>query len=335
MFIYKRKTGYYYVYYSDDKGIRQAITTKTKLKSEAVKFLTNFKDEIKKKKEQKVIPINLTEFTEKYLEHSKAIHTIQTRNTFVTTFRFLNKYLSNALLENIKEKDIKAYIDNRITSASVYQARKDLINLSSCFNWAISEGYILINPCKNITKVKVPQKLPVFFSKEEFDQLLNAIDNQDMKDLITFAVNTGCRQMELLTAEWNQVDFDRNLLILDNRNHITKSKKIRSVPLNKTAVEVLLRRKINQFVNQKIFIHKGRELIPKRVQNNFRNFIIKSGLNPKLNFHSLRHTFASWLVQKNVSIYQVSILLGHSDIKTTQIYSHLSNNSLEEAVNKI
>jgi len=138
--------------------------------------------------------------------------------------------------------------------------------------------------------------------------------------------------MELLTAEWNQVDFKQGLLILDNRNHITKSKKIRSIPLNKTAVEVLLRRKESNSYNQKIFIHKGRELIPKRVQNNFRKFIKETGLNPKLNFHSLRHTFASWLVQKGVSIYEVSKLLGHSDLKTTLIYAHLTTKNLRDAV---
>lgn len=332
MFISKRNNGYYYIYYTDENGIRQAITTKSKIKSEAVKFLTNLKDEIKKKKEQKVIPITLTDFSQRYLEHSRAIHSSKTTKTFVTTFRFLQEYLGNALLNNIKEKEVKAYIDNRITSSSVHQARKDLINLSSCFNWAISEGYIQINPCKNVAKVKVPQKLPVFFNREEFTKLVEMIDNQDLKDLIIFAVNTGCRQMELLTAEWNQIDFDRSLLILDNRNHITKSKKIRSIPLNKNAIEILLSRKVQQTINQKIFLHKGRELIPKRVQNNFRNYIKNAGLNPKLNFHSLRHTFASWLVQRGVSIYEVSKLLGHSDIKITQIYAHLSNQNLQSAV---
>lgn len=332
MFICKRKNGYYYIYYNDESDIRQAITTKTKIKSEAVKFLTNFKDEIKKKREQKVIPITLTEFSQRYIEHSKAIHSPKTTKVFVTTFRYLHKFLGNIHLANIKEKDIKSYIDNRITSASVYQARKDLISLSSCFNWSISEGYMQTNPCKNVAKVKVPQKLPVFFNREEFTKLVDVIDNQDLKDLIIFAVNTGCRQMELLTAEWNQIDFERYLLILDNRNHITKSKKIRSIPLNRNALEILLRRKEQQLMNQKIFIHKGRELIPKRVQNNFRNYIKLAGLNPKLNFHSLRHTFASWLVQKGVSIYEVSKLLGHSDIKMTQIYAHLSSENLRNAV---
>ncbi len=118
-------------------------------------------------------------------------------------------------------------------------------------------------------------------------------------------------------------------------HHITKSKKIRSIPLNKTAIEVLLRRKEFNSYNQKIFIHKGRELIPKRVQNNFRKYIKDASLNPKFNFHSLHHTFASWLVQKGLSIYKVSKLLGHADLKTTQIYAHLRSDDLRNSVERL
>jgi site-specific recombinase XerD len=64
----------------------------------------------------------------------------------------------------------------------------------------------------------------------------------------------------------------------------------------------------------------------------FKRYVLRADLNPKLKFHSLRHTFASWLVQKGVSIYEVSKLLGHSDIRVTQIYAHLTLDNLRSAV---
>ena len=79
----------------------------------------------------------------------------------------------------------------------------------------------------------------------------------------------------------------------------------------------------NQPINQQFISHKTKKLVR------------LSKINPRLNFHSLRHTFASWLVQKGVSIYEVSKLLGHADIKTTQIYAHLRSDDLRSAVLKL
>ena len=80
---------------------------------------------------------------------------------------------------------------------------------------------------------------------------------------------------------------------------------------------------------------KGVKLNPDTVSKNFKRAVIKSKLNPKIHFHTLRHSFASNLIINGVSLYIVKELLGHQDYSTTQIYSHLSNNSLEDAVNKL
>lgn len=335
MFLSKRANGVYYIYYNDEQGKRQAISTKSSIKSEALKFLTDLKQGIKKKKERPVTQIKLADLENEFLIHSKAIHTEKTTKTFITTFKFFEEKMGNVFLSSIEEKNIKQYIDYRITSASVFQARKDLINLSSCFNWAISEGYIQTNPCSQVNKVRVPQKMPLFYSEDEFKKLIESIDNQDIKDIVVFAVNTGCRQMELLTIEWNQIDLNRKILLLDNQNHITKSKKIRSIPLNTNAIDVVSRRRMLNNISLKVFTLNGKELTAKQVQTKSRYYIKLAGLNTKLNFHSLRHTFASWLVQRGVSIYEVSKLLGHSDLKVTQIYAHLKQDNLEAAVNKL
>ncbi len=334
MFISKRSNGYYYIYYDDGNGIRQAISTKSKLKKEAFQFLTNFSNEIKKKSKQLYIPIDFNSFSKEFIKHSESIHTIKTTATFITTSKYFSEYCQNINLMDISEKLIRNYLDYRITKSSIYQARKDLINLSSCFNWAISQKYLLSNPCVSIKRFKMPQKLPTYFTKEEFSLLVNQIQEVDIKDIIEFAVNTGLRQMEILSLEWSQVNIQERMIILDNRTHITKSKKIRTIPLNDNSLAVLNKRNGIK-IGQKVFTINGREITPCQLLRKFRYYIIKSELNNKLNFHSLRHTFASWLVQAGVSIYQVSKLLGHSDIKTTEIYSHLRSEDSLNSVNKI
>ncbi len=63
------------------------------------------------------------------------------------------------------------FVEFRIKNPSIYQARKDLINLSSAFNWGIQKGYLLQNPCDSIKRLKPPQKLPLFFSEDEFEKI--------------------------------------------------------------------------------------------------------------------------------------------------------------------
>lgn len=173
----------------------------------------------------------------------------------------------------------------------------------------------------------------MFYSIEDFNKLINAIDERDLKDLTIFAVNTGLRQGELITLEWRQINIDEKTLILDNRTHLTKAKKVRTVPLNNNAVNILLERfKEKSDKHNYVFSYKGNMINQDYLSRYYKKFILAAGLNPKLNFHSLRHTFASWLVQSGVSLYVVSKLLGHSDITTTQIYSHLSKENFKNAV---
>ncbi|MGB5847252.1 MAG: site-specific integrase, partial [Ignavibacteriaceae bacterium] len=204
---------------------------------------------------------------------------------------------------------------------------KSLRYLRSAFNWAITEKYLIENPCKDIKPIKIPEKQPLFFSETDFQILIKSIDGKDIRDIVIFAVNTGLRLRELTTLHWNQINLKDKYLILDNMNHTTKSKKIRTLALNNKALQILNER---EFQNDKnVFTINNLRFNADLLSKKFKRYVISSGLNPKLKFHSLRHTFASWLVQRGVSIYEVSKLLGHSDIKTTEIYSHLRAEEVE------
>jgi len=333
MFLSKRPNGVYYVYYHDIHGNRKSVSTKATHKKDAYKFLTGFKDIIDTENSKPTKPIDLKTFRFEFLKHSEAVHSPKTTKTYITTFKYLLGFLGNIQLSEISDRNIRAYIDFRIKNPSLFQARKDLINIGSCLNWALQENYLLANPCLLIKKIKVPPKLPIFFSKHEFTKLISIQMDDELKAMIQIAVNTGLREMELLTLRWNQISFNESILILDNRTHITKSKKIRTIPLNRIVLDVLGRLYSSTIKGELVFKFEGITNREKYVQNNFRKYVKLAGVNSKLNFHSLRHTFASWLVQAGVSIYEVSKLLGHADIKTTQIYAHLRDDDLRRAVN--
>jgi site-specific recombinase XerD len=214
---------------------------------------------------------------------------------------------------------------------SVHTSSKALRYLKSFFNWAITEQYLLENPCRNIKPIKVPQKQPLYLTESELEELLEVMDNKDLRDVVIFGCHTGLRKGEILSLQWTQINIQDRYVILDNNNGFTtKSKRVRTVPLNKRAFEVITeRQKLNHNL---VFSWNGNAFNPYYVCKQFKKCVIKAGLNPNLKFHSCRATFASWLIQRGVSIYEVSKLLGHNDLKTTEVYAFLSSENLRSAV---
>jgi integrase len=323
MYLSKHKNDFYYIYYKKQDGKRTKVATRTKFKSEALKFLSRFEKNLAQQVKLDFTKITLKDFAFQYLKHSESIHSPKTTRDYNQTFIFVQRYFGSLTIDTLTTKLMNNYIQHRIETSSIYQGRKDLINLKSAFNFAKKNNYLLNNPCDSIRRIKTPEKQPLYFLGAEFKRFLLSIDNNDFKDLVMLAVNTGLRQMELLTLTKEQIDLTAGILTLDNRVHLTKSKRIRVVPLNGIAKEVLNRR----ITFDTIFSFTSDQTI--KLMKKYRT---ESGIRQELTFHSLRHTFASWLVQKGVPILNVSKLLGHSDIKTTQIYAHVSNNELRSSV---
>ncbi|MEX2191581.1 MAG: site-specific integrase, partial [Bacteroidota bacterium] len=135
--------------------------------------------------------------------------------------------------------------------------------------------------------------------------------------------------------KWKDVDLERRLIRVSNsETFTTKTGKTRTVPMNER-VYVLLKDRNTHMHEEHVFTFEGKPIRPDFLSRKFRFCIRKSGLPRALHFHSLRHTFATWLVQGSVSIYEVQKLLGHSSLAVTQIYSHLAASELHNAVNKL
>jgi len=333
LFLSKRKNGIYYIYYLNEVGKRACVSTRAKRKNEALKFLANFKNQLEERKANKVIPISLEKFFFEYLKYSESIHTTKSTQTIRSAVNSLLKYFGSIQLSDLNKKSISDYLQQRTNNVSPYVVKREIAYLSSMLNWAINQCYANENLTKGIKKPKLPEKQPLFFSETDFEILLRTINHQDIKDLANFAILTGLRQMELLTLSWSQIIFQQKILTLDNRKHITKSKKVRSVPLNVKAMQILTSRQIRR-EDDLIFTYNGSPIKQDFISKKFKKYIIKSGLNPKLTFHSLRASFGSWLVQRGCSIYDVMKLMGHSDVRiTSQFYASLTTENLMRSVN--
>ena len=114
----------------------------------------------------------------------------------------------------------------------------------------------------------------------------------------------------------------------------TKTRKNRTVPMHSAQIDLLQKRQAQSSCNY-VFSRDGKPIRADLVTKKIKKLIRKSGVNPKLHFHSFRHTGASWLVQANVSIFTVSKILGHSSVATTMIYSHFAPEQMHSEINSI
>lgn len=332
MFLSKLSSGIYHIYYVQSNGKKTKVSAKTKIKSEALKFMVSLQRQLEEnEKKSNLIEIKLKRFIFEYLKTAETALTDKTMECYKCTLKSFLNFTGDVDLLEINVQKVQRYLHNKVVKSSVYQARKDRICLSSAFNWAVKNSYLESNPCEDIPQFRIPEKQPFYYSYTDYDNLLNVIDNQDIKDIVVFAVNTGLRQMELLKLQWAQIDFENKYVILDNRLHLTKGKRVRTIPLNSKALEVLKSRYVNT-TSKNVFLFQDHVMTQDFISRQFKKYVISAKLNNKLNFHSLRHTFATWLVKKGAPIYEVSKLLGHANIKTTEIYSHINPEDLRGSI---
>jgi len=334
MYLVKNKKSPFYqlIYFVNSK--RTTVSTGTTDKREAEKFKKFFVPQtIDKPIKEK--SIRLSTFRKEYEEYiSNTYSKAYLERAVVPSFNKLQNFLPDVNLETISSKNVDQFISSIIaysrSAASLYHR-----TLKAAFNKALAWDYIKENPFAKIKSPKVIKNYPLFITQSEFNEILSHTNHSFLQDVFTVAFNTGMRLGELLNMKWDWINFEQKIITVKNSNTFTtKGKKERIVPMNQTVQVVLKKRIPIPFKNDFVFCRfSGVKLIEDFVSKSFKQAVRDAKLNDDIHFHTLRHSFSSVLVQKGVSLYAIKELLGHEDIKTTQIYSHLQKENLFQAVN--
>lgn len=280
-----------------------------------------------------------------YLSAEKDIST-STKVNYSSDFDIFLKFLhQNGLkpeLQTITTPIIRKYLSYlKITkSYSNNTMRRKIHSLSSFFKFLIEQEYIEKNPMLPVHAPKLEQKLPIYLKENEIKKLISMpfkhSRNNQLRDkciLETLAM-TGIRRQELLGLDWQYIDFGTKTITVING----KGKKQRVIPITDPLVSDLwayLQTRLPLTSNAVYLSGEGNRLSTTAIEQLFKRYISLAGLNGKgYTIHKLRHSYASLLVQNNVSILSVQQLLGHSDLNSTKIYSHVNTNFLREEVKK-
>lgn len=238
---------------------------------------------------------------------------------------------ANLILMNLREKGNNNQGINHIITV-LKQVLKD----------AEREGLIEKSGLTHFNRLKVTDNVWAYWEEMEINRFFLKIKNLPLYPLFATALYTGMRRGELGGLKWDCIDFARNQIIVKrvrDRNGLrdtTKSGKSRLIPINPSLYPILLELwNKRSDDNQLVFTKDGNELSAHHLGRDFDNYQkMVLGLK-RIRFHDLRHTFASQFVMKGGSIYTLREILGHTDVKMTQRYAHLSPEHLKGATDML
>lgn len=236
-------------------------------------------------------------------------------------------------LEYIKEKSnlIPSSMGNKIAV------------IKSFFSYLHITEAIPRNPAFQIKKPRANKKLPKFLNDIELEKLLVAPDWAHSKRkikfkirdklILTLLVYSGIRKSECLHLDWQDINLGQKYVIIRN----SKNKTDRIIPLHDrvmTLMDIYLNQRLPLKDNALFVGEKDIRLSKNSLDNLYKFYLDLAGLSGKgYTIHSLRHTFATRLMNKNVNLYQIKSLLGHRSIESTEIYLHVTSKGLKDSIN--
>ena len=240
--------------------------------------------------------------------------------------------------KNLQEDHINQYISflfqKKIRSSSV---NRKISSIKSFYIFLVKRNFVKNSPLNDLVTPKQEKYLPESMSEAEVDKLLNSpdvsnkIENRD-KAMIEMLYATGMRISELVNLKMTDVDMKRCVVKV-----FGKGSKERLVPFGETALDSL-RSYLNereQSSSKEIFLsNRGKKMTRVAFWQRVKVYLIRENLKNSISPHTLRHAFATHLLNRGADLRSVQLLLGHSDLSTTQIYTHIAKQRLSDVLKK-
>ncbi len=334
------KSPYYQIIYIQPNGKRTTVSARTKIKSEALKFLTDFKEQVKLKPTSNEISIE--EFILIFIEYANLQFSTSYIRSCQSSLNIMEeKFGGVTLLSDLNKIDLEKFLLERFKK-SKYGTHLIYRTLKSVFQKAVEWNYLETNYFKSIRLPRLPHNNILFIKAEEFQNIVNQEQNNLFNCIYNFAYETGLRIAEITNLKWEQINFNDKLIYVKNREDFqTKSKKERIIPMSNNVNIILSEIKtsnkiingIDDYVFRKL---KGIKLTEEVISKRFKKCVKKVSVNPKFHFHNLRSSFACNLISKGISIFVVQKLLGHSSVSVTERnYAHVQLDALRDAISRI
>ena len=219
--------------------------------------------------------------------------------------------------------------ESKLASTSII---RKIASLRGFFKWATAVNIINKNPASTLEQPKIPKKLPKVISLSDIEEILHSNVTVLERVVIELLYSCGLRVSELTNLKINDIDLSSKYV-----RCFGKGSKERLIPMGKKAIDAL-----QEYYSFRIFLLKKYNLNTKKLlindsgryvtRQDIYNIIHKKGkeINKNISPHTLRHSFATHLLENGADLRVVQELLGHSDVSTTQLYTHISKKRLKD-----
>lgn len=288
--------------------------------------------------------IVLPKEAEDFLNHLKierglSLNTVESyKNDLKDFFGFIKKNI-----REIEKDDIQRFLlrERELGHKATTTARK-LVSIKNLYKFLIIEKVVNVDPTETIEPPKVIKSLPSFLTEEEVESLLNSIDLSTPiglrdKAILEVLYATGMRVSELAALKKKNLNMKGGFIVVKG-----KGSKERIVPFGEVALKYLKlyleegRPKIlkNKECDELFVTSRGKGMTRQNIFLMIEKYAKRCGIEKRLSPHTLRHSFATHLLKNGADLRAIQILLGHSDISTTQIYTHIEQERLKKIYKK-
>lgn len=293
------------------------------------------------------------EAVDKYLNYLRAVrnaseHTLRNYGLDLLAFKSFFKTADTFTVQSVDKRVIRSYLASLAAKKATKKTiLRRLSSLRSFYKFLVKERLVSHNPLDEIESPKLDKRIPPSLTYEQVIHLFEQPDTSSYlgyrdRCIMELFYSSGLRISELVGL--NRQDFDERNFRL---KIMGKGKKQRIVPITKTAAQWLQdylkhpQRFLDsdehkaQVDEQAIFLNKwGKRLTTRSVDRNFEAYLKASGLVGKITPHTIRHTIATHWLEKGMDLKTIQVLLGHSSLATTTIYTHVSSRLKREVYDK-
>ncbi|MFC2061343.1 site-specific tyrosine recombinase XerD [Elusimicrobiota bacterium] len=262
-----------------------------------------------------------------YVEKGHSQNTLEAYKRDLSGFL---EYLKQKGLQPAKvlKKHIMDYLIMRRRSLSANSIARLIAAVKSFYNFLILDDMIKESPADDIETPKVTLKLPTVLTADEMEKLIESADNIRDRTMLELLYATGMRVSELINLKLEDIDLEEGWVRI-----FGKGDKERSVPVGKNILDIIKEYlKERKLIPSSFLFSKSSDkpITRERVWRIIKIYAVKAGIKKDVTPHTLRHTFATHLLENGADLRIIQELLGHANIDTTQIYTHVNRRNLKE-----